>query len=137
MVDADYRGDVGVILFNHGGADFEVRQGDRIAQCVVMHYPVCSSKVRRRLILEKVHLDATVKEVQQLPDTARGSAGFGSTGLSADPSTKKLRVISPTPRDDLAAQVADLQSKYADLQAKYDTILARVGDAAKGTNASR
>lgn len=100
-------------------------------------YPAYSHKAFRRLILEKVHLDATIKEVQQLPDTGRGSAGFGSTGLSADPSAKKLRVISPTPPDDLAAQVADLQTKYADLQAKYNTILAQIGDAAKGTSASR
>ena len=65
VVDADYRGNVGVILFNHGDNDFAVEPGDRVAQ----------------LILEKVDM-ATVTAVTELPDTARGEGGFGSTGVS-------------------------------------------------------
>ena len=65
VVDADYRGNVGVILFNHGDADFVVKQGDRVAQ----------------LILEKVDM-AQVFEAPELPDTERGAGGFGSTGVS-------------------------------------------------------
>ena len=71
VVDADYRGNVGVVLFNHGDTDFEVAPGDRIAQ----------------LILEKVDM-AVVEEVAELPDTARGAGGFGSTGVAAAPSAE-------------------------------------------------
>ena len=64
MVDADYRGEVGVVLFNHGDQDFEVKMGDRIAQ----------------LILEKIDTPK-MEEVQALEDTVRGTGGFGSTGV--------------------------------------------------------
>lgn len=63
-VDADYRGEVKVLLINLGGEPVEVQAGDRIAQLVVA--PVS----RLRLI-----------EVESLPGTARGAGGFGSTGL--------------------------------------------------------
>ena len=66
VVDADYRGNVGVILFNFSDEPFEVAPGDRVAQ----------------LILEKIDM-AAVEEVEELPDTARGAGGFGSTGVSA------------------------------------------------------
>ena len=62
-IDADYRGEVGVILINHGDQDFTVTRGMRIAQMVVA--PVSP---------------ALLHEVAELPDTARGSGGFGSTG---------------------------------------------------------
>ncbi len=62
-IDADYRGEVGVILINLGGAGFEIRRGDRIAQLVIQ--PVLSV----RLI-----------ETPALAETARGGGGFGSTG---------------------------------------------------------
>lgn len=58
------RGNVGVILFNLGDVDFEVKSGDRIAQ----------------LILERISM-ADVEEVEELNDTERGSGGFGSTGV--------------------------------------------------------
>ena len=67
VVDADYRGNVGVILFNFSDEPFEVAPGDRVAQ----------------LILEKIDM-AAVEEVEELPDTARGAGGFGSTGVSAE-----------------------------------------------------
>ncbi|KAG9443798.1 hypothetical protein H6P81_015138 [Aristolochia fimbriata] len=64
VIDADYRGSVGVILFNHSDVDFEVKHGDRIAQ----------------LIIERI-MTPQVSEVEDLDSTARGTGGFGSTGV--------------------------------------------------------
>ncbi|KAL2471776.1 Deoxyuridine 5'-triphosphate nucleotidohydrolase [Abeliophyllum distichum] len=64
VIDADYRGPVGVILFNHSDSDFEVKTGDRIAQ----------------LIIQKIETPE-VTEVDDLDSTVRGSGGFGSTGV--------------------------------------------------------
>jgi dUTP pyrophosphatase len=63
-IDADYRGEVKVILINHGREPFRIARGDRIAQLVVA--PVTSTRFDR---------------VEALIDTARGSGGFGSTGV--------------------------------------------------------
>ena len=65
VVDRDYCGDVGVVLFNHGDQAFQVKMGDRIAQ----------------LILEKIDTPP-VEEVQGHDSTVRGSGGFGSTGVN-------------------------------------------------------
>ena len=62
-IDADYRGEVHVILINHGEEDFIIRRGDRIAQLLIS--PV---------------VQAAWREVESLDDTARGAGGFGSTG---------------------------------------------------------
>jgi dUTP pyrophosphatase len=62
-VDADYRGEIGVLLINHGAAPFEIRRGERIAQMVI------ASVARAELV-----------PVVSLPPTERGSGGFGSTG---------------------------------------------------------
>jgi dUTP pyrophosphatase len=62
-VDADYRGEIGVLLINHGAASFSIRRGERIAQMVI------ASVVRAELV-PAVSLSAT----------DRGSGGFGSTG---------------------------------------------------------
>jgi len=62
-IDSDYRGEVGVILVNHGEATFVIRHGDRIAQ----------------MVLAQV-VQARFERVQTLDDTARGQGGFGSTG---------------------------------------------------------
>jgi dUTP pyrophosphatase len=62
-VDADYRGEVMVILINHGAEAFVVRRGERIAQLLIS--PV---------------VQASWREVEALDDTARGAGGFGSTG---------------------------------------------------------
>ena len=74
VVDHDYRGEVGVILFNHGDQDFEVNMGDRIAQ----------------LILEKIDTPP-VEEVQGLGDTVRGVGGFGSTGVKGKNDTDEKK----------------------------------------------
>lgn len=63
-VDADYRGEVKVILVNHGAAPFEIRRGDRIAQMVIAAVP-----------------QSEIVEVDQLGETERGEGGFGSTGV--------------------------------------------------------
>ncbi len=65
VIDADYRGPVGVVMFNFDDNDFQVKQGDRIAQ----------------LILEKIAI-APVMQVESLDDTIRGEGGFGSTGIN-------------------------------------------------------
>lgn len=62
-IDSDYRGDIGVILVNHGTSPFEVKQGDRIAQMII-------SKVEQ----------AEFVQVETLNDTERGAGGFGHTG---------------------------------------------------------
>ncbi|MTI44334.1 dUTP diphosphatase [Roseibium hamelinense] len=62
-IDADYRGEIQVILINHGEEPFIVERGMRIAQMVIA--PV---------------VQAIILEVDALPETARGSGGFGSTG---------------------------------------------------------
>ena len=63
-IDSDYRGELKVILINHGEEDFIVERGDRIAQIVV-------APVQRGILVE----------VDDLDDTERGSGGFGSTGV--------------------------------------------------------
>ena len=62
-VDADYRGEIQVLLINHGDAPFVVTRGIRIAQLVI-------AQVTRATLIETTNLD----------ETSRGSAGFGSTG---------------------------------------------------------
>ena len=62
-IDSDYRGELKIILFNHGNKDFVINNGDRIAQMVLV--PI---------------LKMEFEEVDSLPDTVRGQGGFGSTG---------------------------------------------------------
>nr|3SO2_A Chain A, Chlorella dUTPase [Chlorella variabilis] len=66
VVDEDYRGEVGVVLFNHGETPFQVRRGDRVAQ----------------LILERIATPEVV-EVESLDETTRGTGGYGSTGVAS------------------------------------------------------
>jgi dUTP pyrophosphatase len=72
-IDADYRGEIGVILVNLGDAPYTVRRGDRIAQLVV-------SPVARA--------DWAVTDA--LPTSARAAGGFGSTGLSTESTAQPL-----------------------------------------------
>ena len=62
-IDADYRGEIAVILINHGTEPFTIKRGERIAQMVIA--PVVQAELR---------------VVQTLPGSERGSGGFGSTG---------------------------------------------------------
>lgn len=63
VIDRDYRGNVGVVLFNHAKTDYEVKKGDRVAQ----------------LICEKIFYPE-IEETLILNETERGEGGFGSTG---------------------------------------------------------
>ncbi|MDB5655648.1 MAG: dut [Tardiphaga sp.] len=62
-IDADYRGEIGVLLINHGAAAFTIKRGERIAQMVI------AAVVRAELVT-----------VAALSETDRGAGGFGSTG---------------------------------------------------------
>lgn len=63
-IDADYRGEIGVILINLSEEDFEVKDGERIAQLIIAKYE---------------HINWV--EVKELNETSRGAGGFGSTGV--------------------------------------------------------
>jgi dUTP pyrophosphatase len=76
-IDADYRGEVGVIVINHGDQDFTVSRGMRIAQMVVA--PV---------------IQAAWDEVDELPETTRGAGGFGSTGTAGNRSLNDVFRLS-------------------------------------------
>ena len=62
-IDSDYRGEIKIILFNHGKEEFVINNKDRVAQMILV--PVVKMKF---------------EEVENLPDTLRGEGGFGSTG---------------------------------------------------------
>jgi len=62
-IDADYRGEIGVIVVNHGTAAVTIGRGDRIAQLVIHRLP-----------------EVVLEVVDELPETARGAGGFGHTG---------------------------------------------------------
>ena len=62
-IDSDYRGEIKIIIFNHGSEEFIIKNNDRIAQMVLV--PV---------------LNIEFEQVNELPETVRGIGGFGSTG---------------------------------------------------------
>ena len=62
-IDAGYRGEVGVIMYNRGEVPFQIRRGDRIAQMVISKLP-----------------EVELVEVEELDSSSRGTGGFGSTG---------------------------------------------------------
>ena len=64
VIDSDYRGEIGVVLYNHSDSPFEIEKGSRIAQ----------------LVIHKILEDEIVEEVLEMNETERGSGGFGSTG---------------------------------------------------------
>ena len=66
LIDPDYKGELMVVLINHGAQPFEIKAGDRIAQLVI-----------------ELRVQGFVSEVDEIDTSARGDAGFGSTGVSA------------------------------------------------------
>ena len=62
-IDSDYRGEIKIILFNHGNANFTINNNDRIAQMILT--PIVKMEL---------------EEINELPETIRGEGGFGSTG---------------------------------------------------------
>jgi dUTP pyrophosphatase len=65
-VDSGYRGEIKVILYNAGDADFVIRRGDRIAQLVIQEF-----------------ISADFELAEELPSSERGEGGFGSTGIAS------------------------------------------------------
>ena len=76
VVDEDYRGELGVILFNFGDEDFQRNMGNKIAQ----------------LILEKIKTPAIV-DTDNLEETGQGNKGFGSTGINSE----EQKIIGQSP----------------------------------------
>lgn len=77
-IDADYRGEVQVLLINHGAQPFVIRRGDRIAQMVIARV-----------------VQAKVVAAKALSKTKRGAGGFGSTGLAG---AREKKPIAPQPK---------------------------------------
>lgn len=103
-IDADYRGEIAVLLVNHGGEDAVIRDGDRIAQLVIA--PVA---------------DAALVEADALPPTARGGGGFGSTGTGP----------VDDDRARLEARVRALEAEVCEARAERDQWAAEL-DALRG-----
>jgi dUTP pyrophosphatase len=64
VIDPDYRGSVGIVIFNHGSTDFQIHPGDKLAQLICHQF-----------------ISPEIQEVVSLDDTERGASGFGSTGV--------------------------------------------------------
>ena len=99
-IDADYRGEIAVLLVNHGGADAVIRDGDRIAQLVIA--PVA---------------DAALVEADALPPTERGAGGFGSTGTG--PADDDRALLEARVRA-LEAEVCEARAEAAQWAAELD-----------------
>ena len=84
VIDADYRGEVKVMLFNHEDKDFNVKAGDRVAQ----------------LILERIATPEVVA-VDDLDSTERAAGGFGSTGVQGKPG-EETKAPTPPPVEPIA-----------------------------------
>ena len=102
-IDADYRGEIAVLLVNHGGADAVIRDGDRIAQLVIA--PVA---------------DAVLVEADALPPTERGAGGFGSTGTGAAPDDDRARLEARVRA--LEAEVLEARAEAAQWAAELDAL---------------
>jgi dUTP pyrophosphatase len=83
VIDPDYRGEVKIVLFNHGKEAFQVKKGDKIAQ----------------LILEKVSV-VDVIEVKELNETQRGEGGFGSSGMKYHKPDSEVNMVYFGPTED-------------------------------------
>jgi len=77
VIDEDYRGELKVLLFNLGPDDFNVNEGDRIAQFIIEKYT-----------------PTELEEVETLDETARGADGFGSTGVQQVQNTENANTRS-------------------------------------------
>ena len=85
VIDSDYRGEIGVVLFNFGDDDFVVDMGDKIAQ----------------LIFERIETPG-LKEMNDLGETGRESSGYGSTGISTNETEiNAVSKVRATPSDQI------------------------------------
>ena len=110
MVDSDYHGEVGVVLFDHGYQDFEVKMGYRIAQ----------------LVLEKIHTPK-VEEMQGLEEIARKSGGFGSIGVRKENDTEVKKEM----------EVKNERSDEKDKKVKNETLKLRFSGGGQRTEKNR
>lgn len=124
--DADYRGNVGVILFNHATEDFE--GGDSTISACASSQPTAltrpfSPTVKRgdriaQLILEKIEYPE-VQEVDEIDETERGAGGFGSTGVENPPAKRfqsaDVKEAPSSPKSPSSAS-ADYDSAFAALE---------------------
>ena len=78
VVDADYRGELGIVLFNFSDRDFQINMGDKIAQ----------------LTFEKIKTPAVLKEVDSSEETDRGNKGFGSTGIKTTSESESVQSVT-------------------------------------------
>ena len=108
VVDSDYRGEVGVVLFNHGDQDFQVKMGDRIAQ----------------LILERIDTPP-VQEVQDLAGTERGIGGFGSTGIGSGEKKNDTGCIDSVKMNETGQKERENEQKEKEVKGK--TLRGRLG----------
>ncbi len=92
-IDADYRGEIGILLINHGSDPFPIHRGDRIAQMVIA--PV---------------MQAEWDAVEQLPESKRSSGGFGHTGHAAD-----FRKRSPMKGESINAKAKKIRWIFLDV----------------------
>lgn len=116
VIDADYRGEVKVLLFNHGDVDFAINEGDRIAQ----------------LIIEK-YTPTQLVEVETLSETTRGEGGFGSTGTGAQMENSKKRDQSAQEATHAAENTAAEEASF--FGSSSDRLLMR-GDKTRGGEAT-
>jgi dUTP pyrophosphatase len=98
-IDSDYRGEIKVILINHGPKTFIVRRGDRIAQMIL-------APVTR----------VDLKEAQTLRATQRGSGGFGSTGIKAPPPKRAVKSKAKLDGKEATKDVAPAKRKSGTLK---------------------
>ena len=105
VIDHDFRGEVGVVLYNYGKADYSVRTGDRIAQ----------------LILEQCLIRDPI-EVHSMVDTQRGSNGFGSTGQGRVPASVSTvdRMLADPPKAGAYAAVEGVERVLSDAMAAFE-----------------
>ena len=107
MVDSDYRGEIGVILFNFGNQDFIVNMGDRIAQ----------------LIFEKINTPG-IKETNDLKGTGRGEKGYGSMGSSAETEINKVDKVRTT--ESVQIKTGQSMTKISGVQAAQDSNVSKI-----------
>jgi dUTP pyrophosphatase len=91
VIDRDYRGPIGVVLFNHSSSDFTGTNCTMF--CMVIFIDFCEVEVGDRvaqLILEKYQECSEVVEVKHLPESVRGDGGFGSTGVNVLPKKRSV-----------------------------------------------
>ncbi len=121
-IDADYRGEIGVILYNAGSEPFRVARGDRIAQLVIA--PVTQ---------------AVLVAVDTVTQTARGAGGFGSTGASAETpkssaTTKKPKRSAKNGAPGMDSAKSAASAKKPKANAKFGKTPAKPAEASRKTN---